>query len=280
MGGSLGLALARRRKWRVVGVGRNRASLRRAKALGAVHEFTTDAAQGVQGASVVVLAVPVDKIVPLAKSVRSFLAPHALLMDIGSVKGPIVAALDLIFAGPRGPRFVGAHPMAGSEKAGVEHARPDLYQGSICAITPGPRADARALAFAERFWRDVGCRTFRLPPAQHDRCVAVLSHLPHLLADALMLSAGRDPDAKKFLGLLSAGSFRDMTRVASADPEQWAAIFHLNAPRLRRAALGFVGELQNLIKRKWPLQELRRAKSFRDRYFQELFAGPSGRKAV
>jgi prephenate dehydrogenase len=164
-------------------------------------------------------------------------------MDVGSVKGPIVKALAR--RSPKGgPVFIGAHPMCGSEKTGVENARKDLYKGARCVLTPAPGTPPAAVKKAEAFWRGVGAQVLRLSPEEHDRRVAVVSHLPHLLADALVLSA-----RKEKADALAAGSFRDATRVADADPALWAQIFSMNRPALLRAVSLFQGHLRRLARR-------------------------------
>lgn len=261
MGGSLGLAL-RHRGWRVVGLGRDAARLAKARRRGAVDEATTDPARALAGADVLVLCAPVDQLARQARRLKPFVPQKALVMDVGSVKGAVVRALAPLF--PRGgPVFVGAHPMTGSEKTGVENARADLYRGAPCVVTPAPGTPARAVARAEEFWRGLGARVVRLTPDAHDRAVAVVSHLPHLIADALMLTAG-DAGAEP-LFRLAAGSFRDATRVAGADPALWRAIFTQNDAALRRALAVFQGALGRLSKG-WPLPALRRARALNDRF--------------
>lgn len=239
MGGSLGMAL-RSRGWRVTGVGRDKARLRRAGARGALDEVSTDAAAGVAGADVVVLAVPVDGLIPLGRRLRPHVKPGALVTDMGSVKGDVARA----FAD--WPDFVGAHPMCGSEKTGVENARHDLFRGATCALTPSPRTSRAALAKAESFWRGVGARTLRLAPDVHDRRVALVSHLPHLLAEALVSAVEAD-GGKAWAPALAAGSFRDATRVAGADPALWAPIFAMNKAAVRRSAALFQKALGRLL---------------------------------
>lgn len=248
MGGSLGMALVRSGKWRVTGVGRRPARLAAAKRRRAIHDFVTDMGR-LSDVSVAVLAAPVDEIAPLARRIRPALRPDALVTDLGSVKAPIVRALEKIFSRRDGPRFIGAHPMAGSEKTGVENARPDLYKGATCVLTPGRRATPRAAARAAAFWRSTGARVVRMRPEDHDRWVAAVSHLPHLIADALVLSVGSMPGSRLRVRDLAAGSFRDATRVAGADPRQWAAIFKMNRAALRGAASRFQRALAGLARR-------------------------------
>lgn len=263
MGGSLGLAL-RRRGWRVTGIGRNPARLARAKTLRALDETSTDPAAA-NGADVVALCVPVDQIVPWAKVLKPHLGPRALITDVGSVKGAIVREFDRIFPGDA-PAAVGAHPMAGSEKTGVDAARADLYQDATCVLTPGPRTSPGALRRAEAFWRSVGARTLTLTPDVHDRWVALVSHLPHLAADALVLAAGartRTDRDRDILARVAAGSFRDATRVAGADPALWRAIFTMNDRAVRDALADFRRALDGLAAGRWPRGRLRRAQTLK-----------------
>jgi prephenate dehydrogenase len=241
MGGSLGLAL-RRRGWRVTGVGRSLARLRKAKSLGAADEVGTDPEAAARGADVLVLAVPVDRVVPLGRRLKGFVKSGALVTDVGSIKGPIAKA----FAG--WPQFVGAHPMCGSEKTGVAHARRDLYEGAACVLTPVRTTSAAARRKARLFWTSVGAKTIFLAAGEHDRRVALVSHLPHLLAEALILTA-TEGGGRAWAPRVAAGSFRDATRVASADPALWAPIFAMNRAALRRAAGDFNRALSRLLKK-------------------------------
>lgn len=235
MGGSLGMAL-RRRGWRVTGVGRSDARLTLAKRLGAIDDAAANLAEGVQEADVVVLAAPVADIAPLALRAARCLKPGAWMTDVGSVKGPIAKALAR-------EAFIGAHPMCGSEKTGVDNAQADLFRGAPCALTPASVASRRLVGAARAFWESVGARVSVMPPAVHDRRVALVSHLPHLLAEALVLVAAADRPALK----LAAGSFRDATRVAGADPSLWSQIYALNRPAVRRAARAFSSALRALV---------------------------------
>ena len=261
MGGSLGLALRQRGGWQVAGLARREDTLRVARKRGAIHQGSTDPAQVIPGSDVVVFCSPVDKIVALAKAYRRFYAAGALLMDVGSVKAPLVRILEKQFHGRGGPVFVGAHPMTGSEKTGVEQARADLYRGAVCAVTATTHTPLARVAQAADFWKSVGARPLVIDPDTHDRAVAVISHLPHLIADALMLSAGdwKHPDGIALLKELAAGSFRDATRVAGADPNLWRGIFRLNDRAVRGAVRLFSTNLNKLARTGWSLGDLRRA---------------------
>lgn len=244
IGGSLGMAL-RRRGYRVVGVGRKRARLALAKRKGAIDEGTLDLIRGVQGASLVVVATPVDRIVPLVRAMWARLAPGTVVTDVGSVKTAIVrevsAAVGASAARHQGgqPVFIGGHPLAGSHQQGVEHARADLFKEATCVLTPVKGTPQATLAILQRMWRSVGARPLLLDPVQHDQWVALTSHLPHLAAAALVQSVGSHYQTDRRMARLLAGSFRDITRVAASDPGQWAAIAWGNRHAIRQAIRNF-----------------------------------------
>jgi prephenate dehydrogenase len=239
IGGSVGLAAkARAATRRVVGIGRNPATLARARELGAVDEFTTDLAVGVRSADVVVFCSPVDQIARQARTAAGYAMPGVLFTDAGSTKGTIVRDLDGKL--PDHVRFVGAHPLAGSERQGAEHAAADLFAGRVCVLTPTARSDPRAVERATLFWQALGCEVKRLTPEEHDLALATTSHLPHLVASLL---AGQLPAKWK---PFAATGFRDTTRVAAGDPALWTAIARENALALSHSLEEFDGRLQQL----------------------------------
>ena len=241
IGGSVGLAAkARAAARRVVGIGRNPDTLARAQELGAVDEFTTDLAAGVRSADVVVFCSPVDHIARQARDAAQYAMPGALFTDAGSTKGTIVRALEGKL--PDHVRFVGAHPLAGSEKQGVDYASADLFDGRVCVITPTTGTDPRAAERATLFWQALGCEVKRLTPEEHDLALATTSHLPHMLAALL---AGQLPAKWR---PFAASGFRDTTRIAGGDPKLWAAIARENAAALSLALERFDERLQELRK--------------------------------
>lgn len=247
MGGSLGQALVQSGRWKVLGVGRDLWRLRGPLAQGCAQEVTTDLSR-IGEASVVVVCVPVSQVVPLvAKVLRPHFSPNTLVMDVGSVKGPIVKALASLNSFSRGPVFVGCHPLCGSEKTGAKNARADLYRGATCVITPTPRMPPGALRRARQFWRELGAKPILLDPQTHDRWLALVSHLPHLLAFSLVETVRRGGRTPQWIQKLIAGSFRDATRVAAADPEQWESIFQLNRRPLQQAAGQFQQAFSRLL---------------------------------
>jgi prephenate dehydrogenase len=241
IGGSVGLAAkARAAARRVVGIGRNSETLARARELGAIDEFTTDLAAGIRSADAVVFCSPVDLIARQARQAAQYAMPGALFTDAGSTKGTIVRDLDGKL--PDHVRFVGAHPLAGSERQGAEHASADLFAGRVCVLTPTAMSDPRAVERATLFWQALGCTVRRLTPEEHDLALATTSHLPHLLAALL---AGQLPDKWR---PFAATGFRDTTRVAAGDPALWTAIARENAAALSLALDRFDQRLQELRK--------------------------------
>jgi prephenate dehydrogenase len=236
IGGSLGLA-ARRRGLaaQVLGAGRNRDSLERARAVGAIDEASLDLAAAVHRADVAVFCTPVDRIADQVLAAAPGCAPGTLLTDAGSTKAGIVARLDGRL--PAGVAFVGSHPLAGSEKRGPEHADADLFQDRLTVVTPGPRTDPAAVERTAAFWQALGSRVRFMAPEDHDRALALTSHLPHLTAAAL---AGILPDECR---ALTATGFRDTTRVAAGDPALWTAIFAQNRGAVLQALQRLTGRL-------------------------------------
>lgn len=242
IGGSLGQALRRTRHYRVLGIARKARTLRDARRLGAIDEGSTrleDAAHG----DLIVIATPVDHVVPTARKLFPLLKPGTIVTDVSSVKGAILDGIRRLSKREK-IHFVGSHPLAGSHRTGVKAANANLFRGSTCVIVPLANAPVNAVA---ALWKAVGARPRILSAAAHDSAVAVTSHLPHLVAHALVHTFARRSE-RPLLRSLLAGSFRDGTRVASSDPDQWAQIMTANAAALRRAVREFSAELRRLEK--------------------------------
>jgi prephenate dehydrogenase len=204
----------------VVGVGRDRTKLERAVQLGAIDTFTTDLSRGVAESGLVVVCTPVDRITATILEAANAVRPGTLFTDGGSTKGNILAELgDQL---PASVSFVPAHPLAGSEKTGAEHGRADLFVNRVTVLTPTRGTGAIAIEKVTAFWRGLGSRVVSMTPADHDRALATTSHLPHAVAAGV---AGVTPS--EWLSL-TAGGFRDVTRIAGGDPHLWAAIFEAN----------------------------------------------------
>lgn len=225
IGGSLGMVLRRRRAAvRVVGLSRRRATLRRARQRGAIDEGTTNAQAAVRHADLVILATPVDAIVPTARRLARFCRPGTVFTDVGSTKAAVVRALERSL--PAHVTFIGGHPVAGSEQSGIEAADPQLFDGCLAILTPTARTARAAVRRVTQLWTAVRARVVRMSPRQHDRALAATSHLPHLVAACLL----RTVDAR---GLSSTPrSLLDMTRIAKSDPHLWDDIVMTNRAQL------------------------------------------------
>ncbi|MCP4375965.1 MAG: prephenate dehydrogenase/arogenate dehydrogenase family protein [bacterium] len=221
LGGSAALAIkAHDPSVRVAGVGRRKVSLDAAMEVGAIDTAHLDPAECVGKSDLVILATPVGAFEKHLRSVAPVLGADTLVTDVGSTKVG-VARLARQILGPSG-RFVGSHPMAGSEQKGVRFSRADLFSGATCIITPTASTPDDVADAIEAFWKSLGMRVVRRSPAAHDRAVARISHLPHMLAALMMLLPGKnDLD-------VSASGFRDVTRLASGDPEMWRDILQTN----------------------------------------------------
>jgi prephenate dehydrogenase len=221
IGGSIGLAAKRRGLAHTVrGLGWQQASLDQALAAGAIDEAHLDARTALDNADLIVVCTPVQRIAAQIVEFAALCKPGALITDAGSTKETIVAEVESKL--PATLHFVGSHPLAGSEKRGPQFADAELFQGRLTVLTPTPRTDPQALVRIEALWAALGARTRIMTPAEHDRALAMTSHVPHLLAAAL---AGALP--AELFGLTATG-FRDTTRIAAGDPALWTAIFQHN----------------------------------------------------
>jgi prephenate dehydrogenase len=231
---------------------------------------STDLAEATAGASLIVLATPVEVMPALAARLASLpLPPDCLITDVGSVKRFVVSRLEPLFA-PGPARFLGSHPMAGSEKTGLGAASPDLFrsQNAACILTPTASTAPADLARLSAFWQTVGCRVLPpMSPEQHDHEVARVSHLPHLMAAVTTLAAlGPDPAPLRCSG----NGFRDTTRVASGDPSLWTGIISQNHASILAALHDARDRLGDLLEILDPLNEgklhafLSQAKNLRD----------------
>jgi 3-phosphoshikimate 1-carboxyvinyltransferase len=229
----------------IVGIGRDGRRLEPALRDGVLDRATTDLTAGVVGADFVVLAAPVASIERLLGEVWRAALADALLTDVGSTKGGIVRAAQRLAAG-RPLHFVGSHPMAGSELSGYGMARADLFRGATVIVTPSESSAPAAVKGVTAFWEGLGAgRVLTLDPDAHDRAVAAISHLPHLVACALVDGVARfDPAAFE----VAARSFRDTTRIAASDPEVWEEIFLANRDALGTTIREFLRALAELSK--------------------------------
>jgi prephenate dehydrogenase len=228
LGGSVAAAArARGAARRVIGVARLRETAAAAERRGIVDEAGTDVARGVAGADLVVLATPLGVMPDLLRQAAPALAEGCLVTDVGSVKGSLGEILPGLL--PPGACYIGAHPMAGSHRRGLEAARADLFEGTPCVVTPAPGTPAAALARLRRFFEALGAHVVERDAARHDEEVGWVSHLPHALAFAYGRALA---DAPAGAGALRGTGFRDFTRIARSDPELWAGILCANRKAL------------------------------------------------
>jgi prephenate dehydrogenase len=241
IGGSIAAALKQRGyPGIIVGVGRSEAKLRDIQAAGLIDEFTTDAAAGAKLSDLIIFCTPVDHIVEGILAAARASRPGTLITDAGSVKGPICEPLRGQL--PEGVAFIGSHPLAGSEKQGYEHADADLFVGRTCVLTPDADAPHEQIARLRAFWESLGfAAVLEMSPEHHDNVIARTSHLPHAVAAALALAVS-GPEERQ----MAATGFRDTTRIASGDPDLWAAILLENAGPIGAALDNFAGRLEEL----------------------------------
>lgn len=223
IGGSLARILREKGEvGEVVGIGRGRANLERAVELGVIDRYCFDPTEGVAGADMVFIATPVCTIRDIVARIASFLPPGSIVTDGGSVKGELVRDCEPLL--PAGTHFVGGHPIAGTENSGVEASFSSLYQGRRCIVTPTGLTDRDALDKVVRMWQLAGSDVVLMDAEKHDRVVAAISHLPHMVAYSLVNAVGGYDGCNESILKYSAGGFRDFTRIASSDPVMWRDI--------------------------------------------------------
>ena len=243
IGGSIGLAIKKKRIAEVViGVFRHKSTLKKALKYKAVDKATISIADGVKDADLVIVASPVHSIPKIIREAAKYAKRGAILTDAGSTKEWIVNSVEKSLSKSRRVHFVGAHPMAGSEHAGVEFARADLFEKTPCIITKTAGTDRGSLKRIINFWSSLGSKVKVMSPASHDRSVSLISHLPHIVAFGL---AGSVP--VKELQYAAEG-FKETTRVALSDPELWADIFLTNKKEILRAGRLFQNYYKDILR--------------------------------
>ena len=265
MGGSLLMALRQRSPQTKLGAwARRTGAIEEVRARGLIDFGGTDAASVAAHSDLAVLCLPVDRLLEVAEAIKDALPPHAVITDVGSVKGELCRACHAALA-PRA-HFIGAHPMAGSEKTGWENATPTLFEKRVCFVTPLDGADETAVTTVANFWSGLGSEVTTLSPDQHDEITAHVSHLPQLVATSLAtFLATKNPQWRN----LSGNGLRDTTRIAASDATMWIEIFQQNRDEVLRAMRQFQDELQGfqtaLANRDWPevRTRLERGKAWR-----------------
>ncbi len=254
----------------VVGCGRNEANLRRALELGVIDRYDCDPARAAAGADLVVLAVPLGNMEGVLRQVAPVLEPGVIITDVGSAKASVVAAARAAL-GELPAGFVPGHPIAGTEKSGVEASFPDLFSGRRVILTPVPETDAEALAKVKSLWEGVGAEVVVMDVAHHDEVLAATSHLPHVLAYTLVDTLSRMGERDEIFQY-AAGGFRDFTRIASSDPVMWRDICLANHDAVVTMVERFQDDLADLAAAirdsdgERLLKIFQNAKAARDRY--------------
>lgn len=249
MGGSFALALKRAGLVRrVVGYSKSPSTTERARQLGVIDIEAPSALLAVSGADLVLLAVPVAATEATLKAIRHLVNPDMLIMDVGSSKRDVVDAARRVLKHDVGV-FVPCHPITGREVSGVENADAGLYQGRQVILTPIERTLTTKLDKARALWQALGCEVLEMSPESHDAAFAAVSHLPHLVAFALMNSIADQPEGQDYLSMAGPG-FRDFSRIAASDPQMWRDVLIANREELGRQTALFqqaLADLQKLI---------------------------------
>lgn len=231
IGGSLALALKQAGAvGEVIGCGRGKPNLEKAVELGVIDSYSRDPLEAVNGADVVFLATPVKTLGPVTQSCLPGLKSGAIITDAGSVKGEVVRAIEPLL--PEDIHFVPGHPIAGTEKSGAEAAFSTLYQGKRCILTPTENTDSSALELIRQMWTEAGSNVVQMSLEKHDKILAAISHLPHMVAYSLVNAVGSYDHYEENILEYSAGGFRDFTRIASSDPTMWRDIAETNRDAL------------------------------------------------
>lgn len=242
IGGSIGLRLREAADVVVRGFDAIPENSEQALALGALDEAAADLESAVDGADVIVVATPVGEVLPTVERIAGTAAPGTIVTDVGSTKSGIVSEAEKLLGPDR--TFVGGHPMAGTEGEGIGSARPDLFDDALWILTPTEHTDSGAYRRVNALVASLGARSLALDAAEHDRLVALVSHLPYAIATVLMALAGEEGDPRVFRA--AAGSFRDVTRTAGTNPRLWRDIFATNRVAVVRELEQFASNLERL----------------------------------
>jgi prephenate dehydrogenase len=269
IGGSIGLGLKERGlATTIIGVGYRKVSINKALKINAIDEGTLKVEDAVKQADIIILATSVNLIPEYAKKIIPLMKKSAILTDVGSTKDYIVSQVNNEIKSTcdgEKPNFIGAHPLAGSEQRGIESARPDLFEGSVCVLTPTSLNSKKSITRLSNMWKALGAKISILTPSKHDEVLALVSHLPHFVASSL--AGVIDEKHWKF----AASGLRDTTRIASGDPELWLSISKQNKKELIEALRCFSEEVECMINDlekgndKKLLGRLKKAKTVRDK---------------
>jgi len=271
IGGSLARALKQAGHCaEVVGCGRDQSQLRRAREFGVIDRYDTDPARAVKEADVIVLAVPLGAMETVMRAIAGHVKQDAVITDVGSAKGSVITAAQAAFGTvPAG--FVPGHPIAGTERSGVDASLAELFRDRRVILTPLAHTAARAVAVVREMWKQAGAEVVEMDVSHHDEVLAATSHLPHMLAFALVDTLARMHEQAEIFRY-AAGGFRDFTRIASSDPVMWRDICLANRDAIAAMIDRFQGDLVGLREAivqgdgKRIEEIFTRAKAARDRY--------------
>ena len=245
IGGSLALALKRSGYVKqIVGVGRQGDNMQKALDLGVVDAIEHDAAKAADHADIIMIAAPVAQTPDILRKLAPHIGSKTVVTDAGSTKSDVAQSAQNIL-GASATRFVPGHPIAGAEKSGVTAARVDLYQGKNVVLTPNGQTDAHALTLVRELWQAAGANVTEMSARQHDGIFAAVSHLPHLLAFALVDDLAARPNAGQLFDFAASG-FRDFTRIAGSSPEMWRDISLANRAALLQELESYEAELRRI----------------------------------
>jgi prephenate dehydrogenase len=258
----------------IVGYGRDPAHLQTAVDLGVIDRASADLKEALAQAQIIVLAVPVGITENILRAMQPHLQESSVITDVGSSKGAVVEAARRVF-GEVPPRFVPGHPIAGTEKSGVEASVDDLYEGRRVILTPMDNTDSQALQAVRDMWLQTGAQVVQTSVEHHDEVLAATSHLPHMLAFALVDTLATMDDKAEIFEF-AAGGFRDFTRIASSDPQMWHDICVTNKSSIVQMLDRFMADLETLRNAinsgdsEYLLQVFQRAKHARDQFCKDL----------
>jgi prephenate dehydrogenase len=269
IGGSVGLGLKERGlATAVIGVGHRKVSINKALKIRAIDEGSTSIEKAAKQADIIILATSVNLIPDYAKKIIPLMKKTAILTDVGSTKNYIVSQVNDEIkrtCGSGKSNFIGAHPLAGSEQRGIDSARPDLFEESVCVLTPTNLNSKKSITRLSNMWKALGARISIMTPSKHDEILALVSHLPHFVASSL--AGVIDEKYWKF----AASGLRDTTRIASGDPDLWLSISKQNKQKIIEALRCFSEEVECMINDlergndKKLLGRLKKAKTVRDK---------------
>ncbi len=242
IGASLGLAMRKKGLCTSIhGFGRREGNLLRAKEKGIIDSYSLDLKKVCEDSDLIVLSTPVGVFLEIVKNISPYLKKGSIIIDVGSVKGRLVYEIEAIM--PEGVFYIGTHPIAGSDKSGIDDARPELFEGARCIITPTDKTDRDSLEKINLLWQKVGSHVELMDPLKHDEIYGAVSHLPHIIAYSLVNTIGEiNHEYIKYAGQ----GFKDTTRIALSSPELWRDIVIYNRENLLRLLEVFKGELKKL----------------------------------